>query len=321
MKLKKVGIALCLSAGLLVLGACSTQKSVIKDVKVDFSGYNHEGKAKLSGKYYDEITETMKKKEGMSASDILVKIDKSSGLTNGDKVKVSILSKLKKSPIKPESKTFTVSGLKKSTYYTIDDVLKDNELKLAGFNHYGLANYNKAKFSIGGKTTYLSNGDKITVNLNNSYREKESDKGRILKGSSSKEIQVSGLEETAKISNLDELLAKMDSLAGGTNDTVTRQGSYFVGTNVKNSMFSDPSETVGQFSVISIYKIDQNMDGIKGPTIYTAYGYAGLELKNGKVDISSLNSGNEDGRYQNFKSDQEVLDSLKSSYSTITELK
>ncbi|KZK49421.1 hypothetical protein NCDO763_2106 [Lactococcus cremoris] len=41
---------------------------------------------------------------------------------------------MKKSPIKNETKTFTVSGLKKSTSYTIDSLLKS--VKFNGFNHY-----------------------------------------------------------------------------------------------------------------------------------------------------------------------------------------
>lgn len=49
----------------------------------------------------------------MSPSDISVDLDKTSGLSNGDKITVTISSELKKRPVKSETKTFTVSGLKK----------------------------------------------------------------------------------------------------------------------------------------------------------------------------------------------------------------
>ncbi|ETD04264.1 hypothetical protein N568_0108750 [Lactococcus garvieae TRF1] len=93
------------------------QKSVIKDVKVEFSGYNHQGEARLAGNYDEKIADIMSKKTDMGSSDISVVLDKTSGLSNGDEVTVTISSELKKSPVKSETKTFTVSGLKKSTSY------------------------------------------------------------------------------------------------------------------------------------------------------------------------------------------------------------
>lgn len=40
----------------------SMQKSVIKDVKVEFSGYNHQGEARLAGNYDEKIADIMSKK-------------------------------------------------------------------------------------------------------------------------------------------------------------------------------------------------------------------------------------------------------------------
>ncbi|GAA3266360.1 hypothetical protein LMG8520_2100 [Lactococcus lactis subsp. lactis] len=314
MKLKKVGIALCLSASLLVLGACSTQKSVIKDVKVDFSGYNHEGKAKLSGKYYDEITEVMKKKEGMSASDILVKIDKSSGLSNGDKVKVSILSKLKKSPIKPESKTFTVSGLKKTTSYTIDDVLKQNSVKFVGFNHYGGVKDDYV-FTVDSQKNSLSNGDKISVELDSDYISGQAEKGKVLKGSKTKNIEVSGLEETGNNNKLDSVLSEIDSEARDDykSGNTTRQESYvLVGDQYH-------PEAVDEFSIFGVYKVNEN-DSIR----YRIYGYSSLYLKNGKIDMSQSvfekNFGYV-GSTKYYDNSQEAVDHLKASNLQIIKIK
>ena len=39
------------------------QKSVMNDVKVEFSGYNHQGRARLSGNFQDKISDIMNKKK------------------------------------------------------------------------------------------------------------------------------------------------------------------------------------------------------------------------------------------------------------------
>lgn len=301
------------------------QKSVMNDVKVVFSGYNHQGRASLSGNYRDKISDIMNKKKDMSASDISVSLNKSSGLSNGDKVTVRISSTLKKSPVKTETKTFTVSGLKKSTSYTIDSLLKS--VKFNGFNHYGNVEYDKDIFSINDNSTKLSNGDKITLKLSENYIDQESSKGKVLKGEKTKSVEVSGLKDTAQISNLNDLLNQTDSVARDDNKsnswstyTVTRQDSYFVGKSIKNSWFGDSSDTAGEFSVLTIYKIDEKSDNKAEPSKYKVYGYSGLVLKNDKVDISSLSSDNKYSDYQNFNSVQEVLDSLKTDYPSISKI-
>ncbi|MGY3713734.1 zinc-ribbon domain-containing protein [Lactococcus petauri] len=304
----------------------SMQKSVIKDVKVEFSGYDHQGEARLSGNYDEKIADIMSKKTDMSPSDISVNLDKTSGLSNGDKVTVTISSELKKSPVKSETKTFTVSGLKKSTSYTVDSLLKS--IKYNGFNHYGTVDYDENMFSTTDDTSKLSNGDKITLELSDSYIEQEASNGKVLEGSKSKTVEVSGLKDSVQLSNLDELLTQTDSVARDDNKsnswstyTVTRQDSYFVGKNITNSWFSDDSDTAGQFSILTIYKVDEKSDNRTEPSKYKVYGYSGLTLKGDKVDVSSLTSDNKYSNYQSFNSVQEVLDSLKTDYPSISKMK
>lgn len=301
------------------------QKSVINDVKIEFSGYNHEGTANLYGDYSKKINDIMSKKKNMSADDISVTLNKDYGLSNGDKVTVRISSALKKSPIKTETKTFTVSGLKKSKSYTIDGLLKS--VTFSGFNHYGKVDYDNNIFSTRDDNTKLSNGDKITLQLSEDYIRSESLKGKVLNGVSKKTVEVAGLKDTAQISNLNDLLNQTDSAARADNQsssfstyTVTRQDSYFIGKNIANSWFSGESDDVGQFSVLTIYKIDEKSDDTSEPSKYKVYGYSGLRLQNGKVDISSLSDDNKYSDYQSFNSVQEVLDSLKTNYPSISKM-
>lgn len=302
------------------------QKSVMNDVKVEFSGYNHQGNARLSGNYSQKISDIMSKKKNMSASDISISLNKDSGLSNGDKVVVRVSSSLKKSPIKTETKTVTVSGLKKSTSYTIDSLLKN--VKFNGFNHYGTAKYDEDVFSTTDDNKNLSNGDKITFELSQNYIDQELGKGKVLKGKHTTTVEVSGLKDTVQVSNISDLLNQTDSMARDNNKsdsfstyTVTRQDSYFLGKNINSSWYSDDSSSEGEFSILTIYKIDEKSDDESEPSKYKVYGYSGLTLTNDKVDISKLNSDNKYSDYQEFNSIQEVLDSLKSDYPSISKIK
>lgn len=319
-------VAIVLAVFSLLILANGMQKSVMKDVKVEFSGYDHQGEAILSGNYNEEIDKIMAKETNMSDSDISVDLDKTSGLSNGDKVTVTISSKMKKSPIKSETKTFTVSGLKKSTTYTIDSLIKS--VKFKGFNHYGVIEYDENMFNVINDTTELSNGDKITLELSEDYINQESTKGKILEGASSKTVEISGLKDTVQISNFNELLDQIDAVARDDNKsdalatyTVTRQESYFVGKNVNSFWLNNDLESAGQFSILTIYKIDEKSDYGSDSSKYRVYGYSGLTLKNGKVDISSLNNNSSYKDYQSFNSVQEVLDSLKTNYPSISKMK
>lgn len=300
-------------------------KSIIDDVSVDFTGYDHQGTATLSGEYEDRIDSILKKNKDIDRSDISIELDKDSDLSNGDKVKVSISSDKKNSPVKSQTKTVTVSGLKKSTTYTIDNVLKDNPIHWNGYNNYGSAEIDSDIFDTEDEITDLSNGDSITVTLNSDYVEQESNKGKILDGSDTKKVEVSGLKGTPQISNLDVLLSQIDTIARDDNHStsfakyaVTRQDNYFIGTNI-NSSWSSSNDNSDEFSVVSIYKIDSQMSDSTS-TSYKIYGYSNLVLNNNQVNVSSLKSEDQYSDYNSFDSAQEALDSLKSEYPSIATL-
>ncbi|WP_237558405.1 zinc ribbon domain-containing protein [Enterococcus hirae] len=192
-------------------------KSIIDNISVDFTGYDHQGTATLSGEYEDKIESILSKTKDIDRSDISIELDKESYLSNGDKVKISVSSDKKNSPIKSQTKTVTVSGLKKSTTYTIDNVLKDNPIHWNGYNNYGSAEIDSDIFDTEDETTDLSNGDSITITLNSDYIEQETTKGKILDGSDTKKVKVSGLKSTPQISNLDALLSQIDTFARDNN--------------------------------------------------------------------------------------------------------
>lgn len=67
-------------------------KSIIDDISVDFTGYDHQGTATLSGEYEDKIESILSKTKDIDRSDISIELDKESYLSNGDKVKISVSS-------------------------------------------------------------------------------------------------------------------------------------------------------------------------------------------------------------------------------------
>jgi len=85
-------------------------------------------------------------------------------------------------------------------------------------------------------------------------------------------------------------------------------------------LFDDNVDSTKQFSVVTIYKIDEKSDDKVQPSKYRVYGYSGLTLKNGKIDVSSLKNENQYLDYHDFNSVQEVLDSLKVSYPGISKI-
>ncbi|MBK0084135.1 zinc ribbon domain-containing protein [Lactococcus sp. S64] len=366
---KKIFIAIGgIIAGLIVIiGIFSFMvgrpKNIINEVKVDFSGYNKQGSAELSGNYKYLMESIIAKKVGYSNSDVeaikkgneqvlsadytkapqvekyiedtAVRLDKDSDLSNGDKLTLSVNTHLKDNPIQSSKKTIKVSGLKKSTSYTMSDIIKKYPIKIKGYNHFGKTEFDDKIYSLSEPSdSYssdistdgeeLTNGDSIKVYLSNDYINTLSEKGQIIEGKKETNIKVSGLLDSPKISNQNDLLNQIDTVARNnhkSNDydkyTVTRQDSYFIGTNISDS------DAEG-FSVVSIYKIDDDQvlfGDHKKTTDYYIYGYKGLELSGDKINISSLTKEDSYGEYQSsFSSTQEALDSLKSDYPSLVKL-
>ncbi|QDK70185.1 hypothetical protein [Lactococcus protaetiae] len=257
----------------------SRPKNIITNIDVKYSGYNKLGIAVLSENYKNEMEAIIAKKVGYSSSDVdavkkgnddvltanitkmaqltkylddtVVKLSKDNNLSNGDKITLSVTTSLKDNPIKSAKKALTVSGLEKSTVYKISDIIKKYPIKVIGYNHFGSLTYNDEIFNLsqttdsyladeGGKN--LTNGDSVKMYLSNSYVAALAKKGFILSGKGDTTIKVSGLLDSPKISNLNDLLSQIDTVVRSDKKsddydtyTITRQESYFIGENIQDS--------------------------------------------------------------------------------------
>lgn len=198
-------------------------------------------------------------------SDVSYHFDKTSGLSNGDKVKFQVSRNAKSSPIKSETKTFTVKGLTKVKNISIAQLLKENPVTVSGFNGYGKVdlpkvddNDEKTVFEVKdaiSDDSHLKNGDKLTLKLTKDYLESLEAKGERV-DKKTIEYEVSGLKELTSISNINDLLAKNDTLVKSKYEnsdyvtyTLEKQRDYI--KYISDSYLSSSA----QLSIVSVYKI------------------------------------------------------------------
>lgn len=349
---------------IIIIGSFGTYKvmsnqktSIIGDVEISYNGYNGIGEATIKGDYATKEQAAIAKKVGYSSSDVQavkegnysvltadetklaqytkyindtkVSLNKSTKLSNGEKLTLKVTTSLKDNPIKSQEKSVKVNQLKKSTKIDWDGLKNDSPISFKGFNHFGKIDYNSDVYSINDESTDgLSNDDKVNLIINDNYISKLASKGIIYSGKTSETVTVSGLEDSPKINNQSELLSQIDSLAKSENKssdyttyTVTRQESYFIGKNVKGYYSSDDDDAGDTFSIISIYKIDQKSTYGDPSTTYEIYGYQNLKDISGKVNIQSLTDNDQiNNLYYSDSSKEDVLNSLKKDYPSLVKI-
>jgi predicted DNA-binding antitoxin AbrB/MazE fold protein len=235
------------------LVACSQKKSALEDVKVTFKGYDGHGymegdskkitsnmidimakKAKLD----DYLTEKLKDVVETDAADYdlekdatsderdsLVKVErwmkeikirssKKENLKNGDKVRITIKTGDKDNPVKEETKTYTVKGLKKTKKVSAKDIAKNLDVQAYGYNGKGLIAITSKKYK--GSVSFhiknngsLKNGDKVTIKLPSEFT---SDEKIDFQGKKEFTYTVQGLKELAATKDLDEIKKVTDSM-------------------------------------------------------------------------------------------------------------
>lgn len=235
------------------LVACSQKKSALEDVKVTFKGYDGHGymegdskkitsnmidimakKAKLD----DYLTEKLKDVVETDAADYdlekdatsderdsLVKVErwmkeikirssKKENLKNGDKVRITIKTGDKDNPVKEETKTYTVKGLKKTKKVSAKDIAKNLDVQAYGYNGKGLIAITSKKYK--GSVSFhiknngsLKNGDKVTIKLPSEFTDYEKFDFR---GKKEFTYTVQGLKELAATKDLDEIKKVTDSM-------------------------------------------------------------------------------------------------------------
>lgn len=264
-----------------------TKKSVLDDVKVKYEGYSGHGIADLDNeklssnmvdvfakklKLDDYLTEKLKSNELNAEAleseatsderdklvkverwvkDTRVRVNKAQHLKNGDKYVVTIKTGDKENPIKSESKTYTVKGLKKTKKVTAKDIAKDLNVQAYGYNGKGLIAITSKKYK--GEVMFhikkngsLSNGDKVTIELPSEFTDYEKFDFR---GKKEFTYTVQGLKELAATKDLDEIKKVTDSMV---NDEYPYDESekyvntfinmYFVPTSAYSD-YSDEKDT------------------------------------------------------------------------------
>ncbi|WP_423832038.1 hypothetical protein ACO4C2_01725 [Streptococcus equinus] len=227
-------------------------------------------------------------------SGISYEFSKVSHLSNGEKVVLKVSSTSSKSPIKNETKTFTVKGLKNVEKVSAQELLKDYPASFKGFNGYGVL---VLKEDSDGNTIFesstdghLKNGDTVKLNVYSSYADKLKREGKSLK-SKKVDVKVSGLKELTEISNLSDGLAKNDKLikshyenSDGITYTIEKDKDY-----ISYDTYSDDSSS-GEVKLITVYKITENSD-LFGTTVeYNYYGYSYYLNKDNTLDLDNSNS-------------------------------
>ncbi len=267
------------------LVACSQKKSALEDVKVTFKGYDGHGymegdskkitsnmidimakKAKLD----DYLTEKLKDVVETDAADYdlekdatsderdsLVKVErwmkeikirssKKENLKNGDKVRITIKTGDKDNPVKEETKTYTVKGLKKTKKVSAKDIAKNLDVQAYGYNGKGLIAITSKKYK--GSVSFhiknngsLKNGDKVTIKLPSEFT---SDEKIDFQGKKEFTYTVQGLKELAATKDLDEIKKVTDSMV---NDEYP-YGEFEKYVNTFINMYFVPTSAYSDYS-------------------------------------------------------------------------
>lgn len=267
------------------LVACSQKKSALEDVKVTFKGCDGHGymegdskkitsnmidimakKAKLD----DYLTEKLKDVVETDAADYdlekdatsderdsLVKVErwmkeikirssKKENLKNGDKVRITIKTGDKDNPVKEETKTYTVKGLKKTKKVSAKDIAKNLDVQAYGYNGKGLIAITSKKYK--GSVSFhiknngsLKNGDKVTIKLPSEFT---SDEKIDFQGKKEFTYTVQGLKELAATKDLDEIKKVTDSMV---NDEYP-YGEFEKYVNTFINMYFVPTSAYSDYS-------------------------------------------------------------------------
>lgn len=282
MKLRKMLLIAVMSLSVVMISACSQKKSVLDDVKVKYEGYSGHGIAYLDNKKLnsnmvdvfakklkldDYLTEKLKSNELNAEAleseatsderdklvkverwvkDTRVRVNKAQNLKNGDKYVVTIKTGDKENPIKSESKTYTVKGLKKTKKVTAKDIAKDLNVQSYGYNGKGLIAITSKKyksevmFHIKNNGS-LSNGDKVTIKLPSEFTDYEKFDFR---GKKEFTYTVQGLKELSATKDLDEIKKVTDSMV---NDEYP-YGEYEKYVNTFINMYFVPTSAYSDYS-------------------------------------------------------------------------
>lgn len=365
-----VATAVVLLVALGVFNYISNQPvDVSKTAKVTFDGYDTQGTASYnSDKIYKKITEEAYKKVGFKEKDVkgllkgdgditsrlqkmkgyaekmtqasvigqnvTVKLNKSDGLKNGDKVTLTIKDKNNKEDkiITDTKKEFTVKGLDEIEAFTLNDLLKDVKYEFTGYNGFGMLEVTNNPYEDISETIFTnqedqeadySNGDKITLEINPSIIDANTDTGHEFTGDTTLEVEVKDLKDVMGIEKREDVLTQIDTYAKAQNKSndyntykIERQESYLRGKNTSTDWWGDSSEAELTFDIESIYKITHTYksgDTDKSETYYRTYGYTTVPVENNAFQTKDLEGGSAYSWSQE-NSLEDCINTLKADY-------
>lgn len=315
---------------MLIFFLMNGPKSIVNDVQVKFSGYDERGtlsyndvevKAKIAqivaekhgikvdtsnvSNTFNSIGDVAKsllsgnkeyyKKLGLiqqQYSDVNITFDKTKNLKNGDVVTLKITTG-KDSPIKAETKTFTVSGLAEVEKITFDDVQKTSAITYSGYNGYGTLKFDTDVYTIKeAKQANLKNGNKITVQVNKKYIDKLLTQGKVFDGETKKTLEIKGLKELKTIKNIAEVYTKVNDLAKAEYaNTVGSTHTYTIEKKDDFMKYTASSSGNDKITVVSVYKVNDKytwFSETKVEDYYVLVGYTNLEVFDESVILADL---------------------------------
>ncbi|STE38098.1 hypothetical protein [Enterococcus mundtii] len=374
-KYKIVVIAMIVFAILFSIGFAmknNVKLDVTESVRPKFEGYSGHGELNYnSPEIKDEITRYLLEKEGvkqeiidgiqkadesvmfavMSDVHLAAKVskvedeldtleygfDKQENLKNGDEVKFTLTNTIGKAPIKSVEKTFKVKGLKESSTFTLEDVLKDHPITFDGYEGEGSVNKSLSEwFTLPKNNGELSNSEKIQISLRNDYIEDKEFEGKFFTGDTDKEFEVSGLKSYLDLENIEDVLKQTDDyvkslnkdediefLNRHTNYEISRIHSYIAPDTGYWSYNDDEDSYDTKAKVTSIYKIDKTETRddkvVEEKTTYELYGYEDLKCNGNKLDTSEMQR-HAKNHYASLKDEEAAISEINSNSSDYKEI-
>ena len=303
----------------------SLPKSIINEVKVDFTGYDESGYLSYNSEDIASLVEeAVYKKVGldkeqakaltkddpvaysmlaqdrklsfklMKAESMLKTIhyefNKTNNLKNGEEVTFTITTSSKNSPIKAEKKTFKVQNLKEYEKVSAENLLKEVTVTFSGFNGYGTVSFGnsiKNYFQLNSSNSYsnLKNGDKITLTVNDSYIKTLKESGKII-DNKNVDITVSGLKEIKDIKNFEDLIKKNDDYVKSEHKNDSYD-TYTIESQGSYMRINVNNYDKGSISLVTIYKVTKTDSKDNKSVKYKYYGYSAYLLKDGNLDIDT----------------------------------
>ena len=303
----------------------SLPKSIINEVKVDFTGYDESGNLIYNSEEIASLVEeAVYKKVGldkdqakaltkddpvaysmlaqdrklsfklMKAESMLKTIhyefNKTNNLKNGEEVTFTITTSSKNSPIKAEKKAFKVQNLKEYEKVSAENLLKEVTVTFSGFNGYGTVSFGnsiKNYFQLNSSNSYsnLKNGDKITLTVNDSYIKTLKESGKIV-DNKNVDITVSGLKEIKDIKNFEDLIKKNDDYVKSEHKNDSYD-TYTIESQGSYMRINVNNYDKGSISLVTIYKVTKTDSKDNKSVKYKYYGYSAYLLKDGNLDIDT----------------------------------